>query len=178
MPAALVNRDDISAEELRRAARLEVNGRVACRLLAIANSLDGMSREGAAEQAGIDRQSLRDWVVVRFYAEGVPRLLDRPRSGRPSFLNEGELAMFRAMMLRGPNVEREGVSNWTAKDRCRLVEARFAVRYQESGRDYANEGDIAWHDGSSLSSLTRWWTSFWPAGIRRRFSARTACSTS
>jgi len=71
MPAALVIRDDISAEELRRTARLEANGRVACRLLAIANALDGMSRERAAEQAGIDRQSLRDWVV-RYNAEGMP----------------------------------------------------------------------------------------------------------
>ena len=132
MPAALVIRDDISAEELRRTARLEANGRVACRLLAIANALDGMSRERAAEQAGIDRQSLRDWVV-RFNVEGIPGLQDRPRSGRPSFLDDGELAVFRAMVLRGPDVEKDGVSSWTAKDLCRLVEARFGVRYQESG---------------------------------------------
>lgn len=132
MPAALVIRDDTSSEELRRTARLEANGRVACRLLAIANALDGMSRERAAEQAGIDRQSLRDWVA-RFNAEGMPGLQDRPRSGRPSFLDDGELAVFRAMVLRGPNTERDGVSSWTAKDLCRLVEDRFGVRYQESG---------------------------------------------
>ena len=89
MPAALMIRDDISAEELRRTARLEANSRVACRLLAIANALDGMSRERAAEQAEIDRQSLRDWVV-RFNAEGMPGLQDRPRPGRPCFLDDGE----------------------------------------------------------------------------------------
>ena len=59
MPAALVIRNDISAEELRRTARLEANGRVACRLLAIANALDGMSRERAAEQAGSRSKTLR-----------------------------------------------------------------------------------------------------------------------
>ena len=95
MAAALVIRDGISAEELRRTARLEANGRVACRLLAIANALDGMSRERAAEQAGIDRQSLRDGVI-RFNTEGIPGLQDRLRSGRPSCLDDGELAVFRA----------------------------------------------------------------------------------
>jgi hypothetical protein len=52
-------RGDIPAAELRRLARLEGDGRVACRLLALANALDGMSRERAAKQAGLDRQTLR-----------------------------------------------------------------------------------------------------------------------
>jgi hypothetical protein len=41
----------------------ESNGRVARRILAIANALDGMSREAAAQSAGMDRQTLRDWVI-------------------------------------------------------------------------------------------------------------------
>ena len=49
-------RDDIPAEELRRLARQESDGRVACRLLALANALDGMSRKRAAGQAGMDRR--------------------------------------------------------------------------------------------------------------------------
>ena len=57
--AALPVRGDISAEELRRLARFEADGRVACRLLALGNALDGMSRERAAHQAGMDRQTLR-----------------------------------------------------------------------------------------------------------------------
>ena len=84
MGAALPIRGDIPAAELRRLARREGDGRVACRLLALANALDGMSRERAAKQAGLDRQTLRDWVV-RFNAEGVGGLRDRPRrnGGRP-----------------------------------------------------------------------------------------------
>ena len=91
MPEARPIRDDISAAELRRLARLEDDGRVACRLLALANAVDGMSRAAAAERAGMDRQTLRDWVV-RFNEAGVEGLGDRPRSGRPPFLNEGQLA--------------------------------------------------------------------------------------
>jgi len=40
---ALVIRDDISPEELWRQARQESDGRVAARLFAIANALDGIS---------------------------------------------------------------------------------------------------------------------------------------
>jgi len=132
MGAALPIRGDVPAAELRRVARLEDNGRVACRLLALANALDGMGRAAAARQAGMDRQTLRDWVL-RFNQAGIEGLRDQPRSGRPSFLTEGQLATFKAWVLRGPDPERDGVSSWTARDLCRLVEASFAVSYSENG---------------------------------------------
>ena len=47
-----------------------------------ANALSGMTRQEAAETAGMDRQTLGDWVH-RFNADGVAGLADRPRSGRP-----------------------------------------------------------------------------------------------
>ena len=125
-------RTDIPAEELRRLACQERNGRVACRLLALAHVLDGMSRERAARQAGMDRQTLRDWVI-RFNAEGGEGLRDRPRSGRPPWLDEGQLAAFKALVLRGPDPERDGVSTWRAKDLCRIVEDRFGVSYTGNG---------------------------------------------
>jgi transposase len=120
MGAALPIRGDISAEELRRLARLETDGRVACRLLALANALDGMSRERAARQAGMDRQTLRDWVI-RFNPAGTDGLRDRPRSGRPPFLDEGQMAALKAVVLRGPAPERDGVSAWTARDLCQIA---------------------------------------------------------
>lgn len=132
MGAPIPIRTDIPAEELRRLARQESNGRVACRLLALANALDGMSREEAARQAGMDRQTLRDWVL-RFNAEGVDGLRDRPKSGRPTWLDDGQLATLKALVLRGPDPERDGVSTWRAKDLCRMVEERFGVSYTENG---------------------------------------------
>jgi len=80
----------------------------------------------------MDRQTLRDWVI-RFNQAGVAGLRDRPRSGRPCFLSDGELATLRAWVLRGPDPERDGISSWTARDLCRLVEARFEVAYSENG---------------------------------------------
>jgi transposase len=132
MGRAVAIRDDIPVQELRRLARLEDDGRVTCRLLALANALDGMSRAQAARQAGMDRQTLRDWVV-RFNREGVDGLRDRPRCGRPSFLDQGQLAVLKTLVLRGPDPERDGRSSWTAKDLCHLVEQRFGVTYSENG---------------------------------------------
>src|SRR4029079_3153601 len=93
--------------ELRALARRERDGRVGARLLALANALDGMSRDEAARAAGMDRQTLRDWVR-RYTAEGVAGLRDRPRPGRPCALDEGRQAALKALILRGPTLERDG----------------------------------------------------------------------
>lgn len=132
MGVALAVRRDIPAVELRRLARQEADGRVGSRLLAIANVLDGMDRATAARAAGMDRQTLRDWVI-RFNDQGVDGLRDLPRSGRPAWLSEGQQATLKAIVLRGPNPERDGVSAWRAIDLCRVVEERFGVRYREGG---------------------------------------------
>ena len=121
--------------ELRALARRERDGRVSARLLALANALDGMSRDEAARAAGMDRQTLRDWVH-RYNAEGVEGLRDRPRSGRPCALDEGRQAALKALVLRGPKLERDscppqtglrpagdpGCVAWRARDLCALVE--------------------------------------------------------
>ena len=78
--SALVIRDDISSEELRRQARRERDGRVSARLIAIANALDGMDRASAARLAGMDRQTLRDWVH-RYNAEGHRRAVRPAEAG-------------------------------------------------------------------------------------------------
>jgi transposase len=118
--------------ELRAMARRERDGRVSGRLLALANALDGRSRDDAARAAGMDRQTLRDWVH-RYNAEGIEGLRDRPRPGRPCALDEGRQAALKALILRGPRLERDGCVAWRIRDLCRLVEGRFGVRYGETG---------------------------------------------
>ena len=130
--------------ELRALARRERDGRVSARLLALANALDGMSRDEAARAAGMDRQTLRDWVH-RYNAEGVEGLRDRPRPGRPCALDEGRQAALKALVLRGPNLGRDGCVAWRARDLCALVEERFGVRYGESGMLRLLKGlDLSW----------------------------------
>jgi transposase len=130
--------------ELRALARRERDGRVSARLLALANALDGMSREEAARAAGMDRQTLRDWVH-RYNAEGVAGLRDRPRPGRPCALDEGRQAALKGLILRGPRLERDGCVAWRARDLCALVEERYGVRYGESGMLKLLKGlDLSW----------------------------------
>jgi transposase len=57
------------------------------RLLAIAAVLKGSSREEAAEIRGMDRQTLRDWVI-RFNEEGPDGLVNRSSPGAPGKLTE------------------------------------------------------------------------------------------
>jgi transposase len=90
-------------------------------MLAIANALEGMSRAEAARLAGpraawaarcgadgasalpmLERQALRD-AVVRYNAEGIAGLHDRPKPGRPQRLSEAEQAVLAARLRRpGP----------------------------------------------------------------------------
>jgi len=118
--------------ELRALARRERDGRAGARLLALANALDGMGRDAAARAAGMDRQTLRDWVR-RYDAAGVEGLRDRPRPGRPCALDEGRQAALKALILRGPKLERDGCVAWRARDLRELVERRVGIRYSESG---------------------------------------------
>ena len=67
--AVTITRLEHSASELRGMAAGGADGVVACRLLAIAHVLEGASRGEAAASCGMDRQTLRDWVV-RFTAQG------------------------------------------------------------------------------------------------------------
>jgi transposase len=127
MGAALPIRDELTPEALRRHARHEPNRRAALRMLAIANALEGMSRAEAARLAGMERQALRD-AVVRYNAEGLAGLHDRPKPGRPPRLGEAEQAALAARVFRGPDPERDGVAAWTRADLCGWLEARSASR--------------------------------------------------
>ena len=144
MPAALSIRTDRDAAELRRLARRERDGRVSARLLALANALDGLPREEAARLAGMTGQTLGDWVH-RCHAAGVEGLRDRPRPGRPCALDEGRLATLKALVLRGPELERDGCVAWRARDLGAPVERRFGVRYGETGMLRLLKGlDLSW----------------------------------
>jgi len=64
---------------------------------AIANALEGMTRAEAARLAGMERQALRD-AVVRYNAEGLAGLHDRPRRGPKPKLTEDQFAELRQLV--------------------------------------------------------------------------------
>ena len=124
--AIAITRQDEGADELRRLARLCRNVAQARRLLAIALVMDGHSRTDAATAAGMDRQSLRDWVH-RFNAEGAEGLVDKPRSGRPARLSEKQLQDLDAIVEAGPDLETDGVVRWRCADLQRVIAEKYKI---------------------------------------------------
>ena len=89
----------------------------------IANALEGMTRAEAARLAGMERQALRD-AVLRYNAEGLDGLHDRPRSGAKPRLDDKQMAQLRQIVVDGPDVEKTGLSAWTLGELCGEVKRR------------------------------------------------------
>lgn len=133
MPAALaITRDGWAAEDLRALARSSRDAEWTARLLAIALVLDGEGREAAGRAVGVDRQTVRDWVV-RYNAAGPDGLRNRPRPGRACRLTDAQLAVVRGWMESGPDPAADGVSRWRTCDIRRKIEGAFGAAYTDEG---------------------------------------------
>jgi transposase len=95
---------------------------------AIANALELPERKAAARFAGLSGQALRD-AVVRYNAEGLAGLYDRPRSGRPCKLDAAQQAELSSIIVAGPEVEAAGVSSYTLPDLARIAAQRWNISY-------------------------------------------------
>ena len=120
-----ITRRELDAGGLRREAARCRDAKAARRMLALA--LEGGSREAAARAAGMDRQTLRDWVH-RYNVEG---LSDRRRPGPRPRLSPEQEAELATAVEQGPDPDRDGVVRWRRVDLKALIEARFAVRLHE-----------------------------------------------
>jgi transposase len=184
-----VTRRELGAGDLRREAARCRDGRAARRMLALALVLEGSSREEAARAAGMDRQTLGDWVH-RYNAEGLPGLRDRRRPGRRPRLTAEQEAELATAVERGPDPDRDGVVRWRRVDLRALIETRFAVRLHErtvgkvlrrlgftrlSVRPKHPKADEAAQEAFKKAS-PRWWRERYPstpAASRSRSGSRT-----
>jgi transposase len=88
--------------------------------------MDGYPRATAAELAGMDRQTLRDWVH-RFNAEGLEGLSDRLRPGRPASLSAEQMKKVEGWVEAGPDLKTDGVVRWRRIDLVERIKAKFNV---------------------------------------------------
>ena len=77
-----ITRTDLDGRGLRAAAIRAKDAAAARRMLALALVLEGRNRTEAARAAGMDRQTLRDWVH-RYNAQGLQGLINRQNLGAP-----------------------------------------------------------------------------------------------
>ena len=99
MGQAIAVRQDFTPAELRRLATRTKDVAQARRLLAIAAILDGALRAEAARIGGMDRQTLRDWVI-RFNEQGPEGLTNMVSPGSPPKLDEEHRAFLARVSRR------------------------------------------------------------------------------
>jgi transposase len=122
-----ITRQDLDAGGLRKEARRASSVAASRRMLALALVLEGSSRTEAAQAAGMDRQTLRDWVH-RYNEEGLAGLSDRRGASGPKRLlsleQEAEVANW---VRSGPDLAEHHVVRWRRADLARAIEAKFGV---------------------------------------------------
>ncbi len=127
MTAAVeVTRLEHTSAELRDLAAKSRDAAQSRRLLAIAMVLDGSSREDAAVQAGMDRQTLRDWVL-RYNELGAEGLVSRSAPGAAPRLSDAQMKELRELVIAGPDVAVHRVVRWRCADLRDEVARRFGV---------------------------------------------------
>ena len=126
-----ITRLDLTAADLRREAARTKESNAARRMLAIALLLEGYSRELAADQCGMDRQTLRDWVH-RYNGEGIAGLFNRPHGGgaprRLTTVQESEVADW---VRAGSVLETDGVVRWRRSDLSQKIAETFGAALHE-----------------------------------------------
>jgi len=126
MGNALAVRTDYSAKDVRELARRAKDVGQARRLLAIASVLDGAARKDAAKVGGMDRQTLRDWVIG-FNEQGPEGLINIPSPGAPPKLNEEHRSFLARVVEDGPIPAVHGVVRWRACDLIMLLHQEFGI---------------------------------------------------
>jgi transposase len=125
-----IKRMDHTSAELRELAVRSRDAAQSRRLLAIALVLDGSSRENAARQTGMDRQTLRDWVH-RYNEAGADGLISRTAPGPAPKLSEAQMQELRALVIAGPDAAIHQVVRWRCVDLRAEVARRFEVTVDE-----------------------------------------------
>ncbi len=126
MGQAIAVRTDYTSDEVRRFAKRAKDTAQARRLLAIAAVLDGASRTEAAKIGGMDRQTLRDWVI-RFNEQGPDGLVNIPSPGVPPKLDNEHKAFLARIVDEGPIPAVHGVVRWRACDLIMLLHEEFGL---------------------------------------------------
>jgi transposase len=126
-----ITRLEHDADALRQHAARTSAAPVARRLLALALVLEGYGRADAASSCGMDRQTLRDWVI-RYNEHGIAGLSDLPkRGGAASKLSIEEKAVLAGWVQQGPDLAQDGVVRWRLCDLRERLLARFFVVMDE-----------------------------------------------
>lgn len=86
--------------------------------------LSGNSSAQAAKWFGVSSRTLNGWVK-KVDEQGFESLMDKPRSGSPSKLNEEQLAEIDRMIQSSP--ENQGIKVWDGPSLSSVIKQRFGI---------------------------------------------------
>jgi len=125
-----ITRTELDAADLRAAAARSKDAAAARRMLALALVMEGHSRSEAARAAGMDRQTLRDWVH-RYNESGLAGLHNAAERGRPPRkLTPEQEATVAEWVRLGPTSEHK-IVRWRCVDLRDEIAREFGVQLHE-----------------------------------------------
>ena len=128
-----ISRTDRTAGDLKAMAKKSKCKDHRRRLRAIARVLAGEESRGeVAKRAGVDVQTLRDWVR-RYNEEGADGLKNRPRSGRRARLDADQAEAVREWLEAGPDPGAGEPARRAVADIRRRIENLFEIKYSVEG---------------------------------------------
>jgi len=104
----------------------ETNGRIRVRLMALSHIKEGANNSQTARNLHISRRIVNDWVN-RFYVHGLEGLKEKPRTGRPSRLNEAKLVQL-SEYVRNNSIKESG-GRLNAQTLVNYIEREFKLNY-------------------------------------------------
>ena len=99
-------------------------------MLPLALVLEGRPHAEAAQNCGMDRQTLRD-RVHRYNEHGLAGLSDRKAPGPTPRLTAEQQAEVAGLVRSGPDLAKHGVIRWRRADLAQVIEARYGVHLAE-----------------------------------------------
>ena len=128
--AVAITRTELDAAGLRAAAARSKDAAASRRMLALALVLEGSNRTEAARAAGMDRQTLRDWVH-RYNEVGLAGLHNKPNPGAPPRkLTDEQETVLAEWVREGPSSEHKLV-RWRLADLRDEIDRQFGVQVHE-----------------------------------------------
>ena len=101
------------------------------RLHAVYQISKGKSVKEVQDSYSTSHKSVCNWVH-RYNAEGIEGLKDRPRSGRPSLLTDGQKSELDQLIQSNPLEHGYPTATWTGALVVDLVKKRFGVEYKKA----------------------------------------------
>lgn len=145
----MIELDDVPVADLQRTLDTVGEKRPALRLVVALNYKHGLTQTEIAEQYGIARKTVYNWLS-RFESRSIDAAIyDDDRSGRPPKFSEAQRRSFEALLQQPPESVGYDEAAWTPALVQRLVTETFDVEYsvphlrrlmREAGLAPADEG--------------------------------------